>query len=305
MTILVTGGSGMVGRNIIALADERGLDIVAPSSTDMNLMEYGEVSAAIRSFEPDVVIHCAGLVGGIQANIRRPYEFCRENLLMGINLVQACLSEGVDNVINLGSSCMYPREAENPLKEESILRGELEPTNEGYALAKISVARLCAYASEEYKKNYKTLVPCNMYGYWDDFSLDKSHMVPAVLRRLHEAALNNIDSVDIWGDGLSRREFMFAEDLADFILAGLTRISELPDVLNIGLGKDYSIREYYEKIAEIVGYKGGFNYDLSKPSGMRQKLVDASAQSELGWSPKHTLEQGLSKTYDYFLREVA
>ncbi len=294
----------MVGRNIIALAKEQGFEIDAPDRSTLDLLNYEAVLDYIKQSKPDVVMHCAGLVGGIQANIAAPFDFAFVNMQIGLNIVSASNAADIDNLLNFGSSCMYPRAAKNPLKESSILTGELEPTNEGYAIAKVSTARLAQYANSQFGRIYKTLIPCNLYGYWDKFDPEKSHMIPAVIRKLHEATLNNQTKVDIWGDGLARREFMFAEDLADFSLFSAANMGRLPDLLNVGLGSDYSINDYYKAIANVVGYKGDFIHDLSKPVGMKQKLVDTSIQSNLGWQPKHTLEEGLSKTYQYFLKEV-
>ena len=199
---------------------------------------------------------------------------------------------------------MYPRLAQNPLKEEQILTGELEPTNEGYAVAKVAVAKLAEYLSAQYGVEYKTLIPCNLYGYWDKFDVNKSHMIPAVIRKIDEAVKSNQSIVDIWGDGLARREFMFAEDLADFILFSLERFNKLPNTMNVGLGYDYSINDYYEAVAEVIGYTGTFEHDLTKPAGMKQKLVDVTQQTNLGWTPKTDLTQGIRRTYQFYLNEV-
>lgn len=304
MSILLTGGSGMVGKNLLALATKRGVDILAPGSGELNLLDYPGLERYLASIKPELVIHCAGIVGGIQANIERPYEFCRENMVMGFNLIEACRVCDIRKVLNLGSSCMYPRNIGNPLKEDQILSGELEPTNEGYALAKLGVARLCFYANKEYNMQYKTIIPCNLYGYWDDFSDNKSHMVPAVIKKVYKAIEKNIDSVHIWGDGESRREFMFAEDLADFILQFYDKIEELPDIINIGLGNDYSINEYYKMVADELGYVGNFIHDLDKPTGMKQKLIDISRQKQLGWMPPTSILEGIHKTCYFYKQEV-
>lgn len=304
MKLFLTGGNGMVGRNIVALATKYGVQVDAPSRKELDLSDLPSVKDYLMNSKPDVVVHCAGLVGGIQANIGSPYDFCFQNLQIGMNVVQASFESGVEKLINLGSSCMYPRQAENPLREELVLTGELEPTNEGYAVAKVAIARLTEYISKQYGVNYKTYIPCNLYGYWDEFEPEKSHMIPAVIRKLDAAAKNGGLETDIWGDGLSRREFMFAEDLADFILFSLDKFDEVPPYINVGLGVDYTINEFYKTIAQVVGYSGSFAHDLTKPSGMKQKLVDTTKQAQLGWSPKHSLEEGIRKTYDYYLNEV-
>lgn len=304
MKLFITGGRGMVGRNIIALAEERSIEVIAPTRDELDLMSLDAIVALLNQHQPDIVIHCAGLVGGIQANIAAPYEFCYQNLQMGLNVVQGAYNAGVSKLINLGSSCMYPREVDNPLTESMVLTGELEPTNEGYAIAKVAVARLAQYISEQYGVEYKTFIPCNLYGYWDKFDVNKSHMIPAVIRKTHEAVVLGKDVIDIWGDGLSRREFMFAEDLADFIFFSLDKFDEVPSNINVGLGYDYSINEYYQAVADVLGYKGCFEHDLTKPSGMKQKLVDTSLQTTLGWKPKTDLETGIRQTCQYFLDEA-
>lgn len=304
MKIFLTGGTGMVGRNIIALATKQGHEVYAPSRQELNLASIDDIKQKIESFQPDVVIHSAGLVGGIQANIAAPYDFCFENIQMGMNIVQGAFLAGVTKLINLGSSCMYPRFANNPLKEEMVLQGELEPTNEGYAIAKVATAKLAEYLSQQYGVSYKTYIPCNLYGYWDKFDPNKSHMIPAVIRKLDDAVKQQFDVVDIWGDGLARREFMFAEDLADFIVYSLSKFEQVPNNINIGIGQDYSINEYYQAVAKSVGYNGKFEHDLSKPAGMKQKLVDISKQTQLGWSPNTSLEMGIKKTYEFYLNEV-
>lgn len=304
MKIFLTGGTGMVGRNIIALATKKGYEVYSPSRQELNLASIDDIKEKIEYFQPDVVIHSAGLVGGIQANIAAPYDFCFENIQMGMNIVQGAFLAGVTKLINLGSSCMYPRFANNPLKEEMVLQGELEPTNEGYAIAKVATAKLAEYLSQQYGVSYKTYIPCNLYGYWDKFDPNKSHMIPAVIRKLDDAVKKQFDVVDIWGDGLARREFMFAEDLADFIVYSLSKFEQVPNNINIGIGQDYSINEYYQAVAKSVGYNGKFEHDLSKPAGMKQKLVDISKQTQLGWSPNTSLEMGIKKTYEFYLNEV-
>ncbi|MEG3222123.1 GDP-L-fucose synthase [Vibrio gigantis] len=304
MKLFVTGGRGMVGKNIIALAEKKGIEVIAPSRQELNLTSQTAINEYLSVHKPDVVVHCAGLVGGIQANIAAPYDFCFQNLQIGLNVIQASYDAGITQLINLGSSCMYPRLAQNPLKEEQILTGELEPTNEGYAIAKVAVAKLAEYLSAQYDVDYKTFIPCNLYGYWDKFDVNKSHMIPAVIRKIDEAVKSNQSIVDIWGDGLARREFMFAEDLADFILFSLERFDKLPNTMNVGLGYDYSINDYYEAVAEVVGYTGTFEHDLTKPAGMKQKLVDVTQQTNLGWTPKTDLTQGIRRTYQFYLNEV-
>lgn len=302
--IFVTGGSGLVGRNLTAELSTFGLEYLAPTSREVDLLDLESISGALESYRPDMVIHCAGIVGGIAANIAEPYSFCDQNTQMGLNLLRAAKNHGIENLINLGSSCMYPAQAENPLRESAILTGTLEPTNEGYALAKIITSRLCDYLSKQCGLNYKTIIPCNLYGRYDHFDPLRSHMIPSAVLKIHKALVNKEKEVVVWGDGTTRREFMYVEDLAEFLLFAIDRFDELPSSMNVGLGLDYSVNEYYEEIARVIGYKGKFVHDVTKPTGMKQKLVDVRVQRELGWMPRTTLFQGIEKTYEYMQEQI-
>ncbi len=301
MKIFLTGGRGMVGRavrNDPAASDHQ---IIAPTSAELDLTDRAAVIAAVAAEKPDLVIHTAGRVGGIQANMANKAGFLTDNMDMGVNIVLAAQAAGVAQLLNLGSSCMYPRDAPNPLQESSLGKGELEPTNEGYGLAKLAVARLCAFVSEENAQlSYKTLMPCNLYGLHDKFDPKVSHLVPAIIRKLHEAKEAGAASVEIWGDGTARREFMFAGDLADGIWAAVQRFEDLPGFMNIGLGYDYTINEFYSEAAKVIGWQGAFTHDLSRPTGMKQKLLAVDAQEAFGWHPKTTLAQGIARTYAHF-----
>lgn len=306
MKILLTGGSGMVGRNIQDYAQlYRDDEILIPSSRELNLLDFESVKDYLKQHQPNFIIHAAGIVGGIQANIDNPVKFLVDNLQMGQNIVLAAQGVGIKKLLNLGSSCMYPRSAPNPLREEQILTGALEPTNEGYALAKIVTAKLCSYCSQESASElkYKTLIPCNLYGKYDKFDGVKSHMIPAALYKLHQAKVKNAENVEIWGDGTARREFMYAEDLADAVFYALENFDRMPDMLNIGLGHDFSINEYYEAVSTIVGFKGSFEHDLTKPVGMKQKLVSTEKLEDFGWKHRYSLADGLQKTYQYYLEK--
>lgn len=301
MRILITGSTGLVGQNVKERLVSENFELLTPSSLELNLIDFIKVTEYLEIQKPDVIIHCAGKVGGIQANMKDPYGFLQENLVMGTNLVTAAKNAEVKKFINLSSSCAYPRNAQNPLAEEQILTGELEPTNEGYALAKLTILKMCEYITKQNDDYYyKTLIPCNLYGKWDSFSPEKSHMIPAVIRKLHEAKINNLENVEIWGDGTARREFMCAGDLADCICKAIHNIETLPITMNVGLGYDFSINEYYEIIAKVIGYNGSFMHDLSKPVGMKQKLLNTEKQQNWGWKPKHSLEEGIMKTYEFY-----
>lgn len=306
MKILITGGSGMVGRNLLNHAELLKNKIHAPSRKDLNLFDYEAIKNYLKEVKPDLIIHCAGRVGGIQANIDSPVAFLTENIELGNNLVTAAQHTGIPRLINLSSSCMYPKDLNGPISEDKLMTGPLEPTNEGYALAKIVVAKLCDYISQSNDKlSYKTIIPCNLYGKYDLFNSIKSHLIPAIISKVHSAMLGDKDSVDIWGNGEARREFMYAGDLADFIVYSINKLDEMPALLNVGTGKDYSVTEYYKKVAAIAGYKGKFTYDLNRSIGMQRKLTDITKLNQFGWKAKTKLETGLVNTYDYYKKDIA
>ena len=295
----------MVGSNIIEHVAANNHEILSPTSAKLNLLDIESVKNYINTKKPDMVIHAAGIVGGIQANIAEPVRFLVDNMYMGFNILTASKECRIKRFMNLSSSCMYPRDAKNPLSEELILKGELEPTNEGYAIAKVASTRLCEYINREDESYlYKTVIPCNLYGKYDKFDPEHSHMIPAVIRKINNAKEKDLESIDIWGDGLARREFMYAADFADFVYYAIDNFESMPQNINVGLGHDYTINEYYQKIANAVGYQGSFTHDLSRPTGMQQKLIDDTKLKVFGWQYQTTLEQGIQKTYDYFLSEI-
>ncbi|WP_413683838.1 GDP-L-fucose synthase family protein [Prochlorococcus sp. MIT 1011] len=302
MRVLLTGGTGMVGRNIKEHQKAINYCVLAPSRQELDLTNREQIRNYLRINSPEYIIHAAGLVGGIHANIANPSRFLIENLEIGCNLISEAATMGVKNIINLGSSCMYPKNGPNPLKEEYLLNGFLEPTNEGYAIAKIAAQRLCDYLRiEDDSRNYITLMPCNLYGKYDNYNPKRSHLIASIIVKLHEAKVNNKKTVEIWGDGKVRREFMYAKDFADAVWFSLTRIKEMPHMINIGIGEDYSIFDYYKKISMILGFEGSFTFNLSKPIGMKQKLLDVKKINHLGWFPRHNLELGVKKTYSHYL----
>jgi len=300
--LFLTGGGGMVGRNVLDHAAAAGWEILAPRSRDLDLTDAAAVASYLEAHRPDLVIHAAGRVGGIQANMANPVAFLDENLAMGRNVIMGARAAGVTRLINLASTCMYPREGENPLREESILTGALEPTNEGYALAKIMAMRLCDYIRQEVPGAlYKTLIPCNLYGAYDKFDPKHSHLLPAIIHKVHQAMKTGEAAVEIWGDGTARREFMFAADLADAIWKAAEDLETLPGAMNIGLGHDHSINDYYATVAEVIGWQGAFTHDLSKPVGMKQKLCSTERQTAWGWQAPTSLRDGIAQTYRYYL----
>ncbi len=301
-TVLITGAGGMVGTNLIEHDAQARYRLLTPSSRDLDLTDFAATSAFVKAERPDMIIHAAGRVGGIQANIADPVSFLVDNMDMGRNIVLAARDAGVPRLLNLGSSCMYPRNAANPLREDMVLAGELEPTNEGYALAKVMTARLCDYVSRTHGDlAYKTIIPCNIFGRHDKFDPAVSHLVPAIIRKVHEARETGADSVEIWGDGTARREFMYAGDLADLVWNAVEHFDALPDMMNVGVGEDHAITDYYRTVADVIGWQGAFTHDLTKPAGMQQKLVSVARQTDFGWRPATSLAEGIRSTYDYFL----
>ena len=294
----------MVGRNILEHPAISDFEMLAPRSNELNLLDLNALQAYLKQHQPDMVIHAAGKVGGIQANMREPVSFLMENLDMGRNVVWGARQAGIKRLINLGSSCMYPRNHTEPLSEELVLQGELEPTNEGYALAKIVTARLCDYiVREDASFQYKTLIPCNLYGRYDKFDPVHSHLLPAIIHKVHLAKQTSQQTIEIWGDGNARREFMYAGDFADAVITAVNTFESLPTYMNVGLGNDFTINEYYQAVADMMGYSGNFAHDLSKPVGMTRKLLSVERQMDWGWHAKSDLRIGVEKTYAFYLKE--
>ena len=295
----------MVGSNIIEHNIAQDWDIVAPTSNELDLTNAQAVASFVLKVQPKIIVHAAGHVGGIQANMANPIMFLERNVTIGRNIIMASYAAGITRFLNLASTCMYPSVAQNPLQEDMILTGKLEYTNEGYALAKIMATRLCQYIRRENPAmQYKTIIPCNLFGRHDKFEARNSHLLPAIIHKIHQAKLNKKKSVEIWGDGTARREFMYAGDLADCILRAAQNIDSLPELMNCGIGHDYSINEYYRAVAKVIGWEGEFLYDLSKPVGMKQKLCSIERQSAWGWSATTSLSTAISKTYDFYLHEA-
>ncbi len=300
--ILLTGSRGMVGQNILCHPEASSYTWLTPSKLELNLNELHSVQDYFKKFRPDAVIHAAGKVGGIQDNIANPVRFLVDNLDMGLNLIMTAREANIKTFLNLASSCIYPKDAKNPLTENMILEGSLEPTNEGYALAKIAALKLCEYINkEDQSQHFKTLIPCNLYGRFDKFDPKHSHLVPAIIHKIHNAKVGNDKTVTIWGDGLARREFMDASDLAHIILQSLKDFERLPSVMNVGVGYDYTINEYYKIAAEVIDWHGEFIHDKTKPAGMLKKLVSIDRMKALGFKATTTLKEGMLNAYAFYL----
>ncbi|MEN9954860.1 MAG: hypothetical protein RLZZ41_524 [Actinomycetota bacterium] len=303
MKVLITGAAGMLGSALLRTFESlENHDVLPLTRADLDLRSKTDFEKQLRDFTPDLVIHAAAKVGGIQANISHPVEFLADNLQMDSNIITTSLANGVENLLYIGSSCMYPRDYRQPLVEADILQAPLEPTNEGYAIAKIAGAKLCEYASRSSDVNFKTIIPSNLYGPGDNFNPGSSHLLASVIRKVHEAKLNHSNEIDVWGSGKARREFTYIYDLSEWIAGRASSLKELPPVLNVGIGVDYSINEFYQTALESIGISAELKHDLTKPEGMQSKLMDSTlARESFGWSPKTDLNTGIAKTYQWFL----
>jgi GDP-L-fucose synthase len=303
MRLLVTGANGMVGRNLLEQVGTAHT-LLTPGRRELDLLDAARVRAYLEREHPDSILHLAGRIGGIAANMADPVGFLVQNLEMGLNLVNAAHAVGVERLLNVGSSCIYPKNREEPLTEDLILGGPLEPTNEGYALAKIAVMKLCDYMHLQHGRAYKTVLPCNLYGPWDHFEPASSHLLAAALLKVQLAKQRKAPSVEIWGDGTVRREFLYVGDFAGFLVQALERFETLPQVMNVGVGADHTVREYYAAVAQVVGYSGEFQFARDKPTGMRRKLLDCSVVDRWGWRASTPLAQGVAATQRFLLENV-
>ena len=302
--IYIAGHNGMVGSAIWRTLIAKGYtNLIGVSSSELDLRNQQAVRDFMLKAKPDVVIDAAARVGGILANNNYPYQFLMENLQIQNNLIDAALQGGIEKFIFLGSSCIYPRLAPQPLKEECLLTSDLEPTNEWYAIAKITGVKACQAIRKQFGKDYVSLMPTNLYGTHDNFDLNTSHVLPAMMRKFHEAKENNNAPVTLWGSGTPLREFLFVDDMAQAVVFALE--NKLPEYLyNIGTGTDLTIKELAETIQKITGHQGEIIWDATKPDGTPRKLMDISKMHELGWKHKVDLERGIQLTYDWFLDNV-
>ncbi len=306
----VAGHRGMVGSAIVRQLQTQGCgNIITRTHAELDLTDQQAVRAFMHGEEPDVVILAAAKVGGIHANNTYPAEFIYENLMMEANVIHQAYAAGVRKLLFLGSSCIYPRLAPQPMPEDCLLTGTLEATNEPYAIAKIAGIKLCESYNRQYGTNYRSVMPTNLYGTNDNFHPENSHVLPALMRRFHEAAQSGADVVTIWGTGTPMREFLHVDDMAaaSLFVLGLDNASYAANTqpmlshINVGTGSDVTIRELAEKLAVVTGFKGRIDFDTSKPDGTPRKLMDVSRLARMGWSAKISLDAGLRSTYAWFL----
>jgi len=302
--IYVAGHRGLVGSAIVRRLQADGYDkLVTRSSQELDLREQQAVRGFFAAEKPDYVILAAARVGGILANDTYPADFIYDNLMMEANVIHASYQNDVKKLLALGSTCIYPKMAPQPLKEEYLLSGPLESTNEWYAVAKIAGIKLCQAFQRQHGCNFIAAMPTNLYGPGDNFDLETSHVLPAMIRKFHEARLNQSPTVTLWGTGKALREFLYVDDLADACLFLLREYSD-PEIINIGVGKDLSIAELAGMVRDVVGFEGEIVYDASKPDGTPRKLVDTSKINGLGWQAKTALPEGIENTYRWFLDNV-
>lgn len=299
--IFIAGRTGLVGGSIERVLRQNGFyHIIGLPSSKLDLRNQVLVKQFFEEEQPAYVVLAAAKVGGIMANMQYPAEFLYDNLAIESNIIESSYRFGVKKLLFLGSSCIYPRLAPQPMKEEYLLDGKLEPTNEGYAIAKIAGMKMCEMYNRQYGTDFICVMPCNIYGIGDNFDPQSSHVVAALIRKVHEAKMNKSSFMEVWGTGTPRRELLFGDDLAEACLFLLQNYSG-NDFFNVGTGYDMSIREIAEAVQEVIGYKCEMRFDTSKPDGMPQKVMDISRLTEAGWKYKTDLREGIRKTYQWFL----
>ena len=301
MNVLILGSNGLVGSSLkrILANNQKITELIASTRKDTDLFNLDSTKKLINEHKPDVLINAAAKVGGIYANNTKRVEFILENLKINTNVLESCIPHNNIKIINLGSSCIYPLEVENPIKEESVMTGKLEPTNSPYAMAKLTAIEIGNALSQQYGHNVINLMPTNLYGPNDRFSENDSHVIPGLIFRMHTAKLKNEQSFEIWGSGNPKREFMYVDDLSEsinFIIENNINVN----LLNIGSGYEITIKELALKIKDIVGFSGEISFNTSMPDGIERKFLNSKKVMDLGWSPKISLEDGLIKTYDWF-----
>jgi len=313
MRTFVAGHRGMVGSAIVRKLQAQGAETIVRTRAELDLLDRAAVQRFIQAEKPDRIIVAAAKVGGIHANNTYPAEFIYENMMIECNLIHGAFESGTRSLLFLGSSCIYPRDAVQPLVEEALLTGPLEPTNEAYAIAKIAGIKLCDSYNRQYDTDYRSVMPTNLYGANDDFYSENSHVVPALMARFHDAVRDRAPEVVIWGSGRPRRELLHVDDLADacLFIMGVDRSTYKQATegtlghINVGSGEEVTIAELAQIIAKVTGFGGRISYDLSRPDGTPRKLLDPSRVAAMGWRPTVRLEEGISRTYDWFVRNVA
>ena len=309
--IYVAGHRGLVGSSIVKMLIKQGVnpdDIITRTSKELDLRDRDNVDWLFGTFNIKQVYMAAAYVGGIVANNTYPADFIYNNIMIQTNVISAAHQYKIDRLLMLGSTCVYPKHAMNPIKEEYLMTGPLEPTNEAYAVAKIAGIKMCDAYNRQYATDFRSVLPCNLYGPGDNYDLDNGHVTAGILRKMHEAKINNSPTVTIWGTGNARREFLYAEDMAEACITVMNAdkkdyddlVKPMQNYINLSAGFDITIKELVSKIKDVVGYTGDIIYDHNKPDGTMQKLTDNTKILQLGWKPKTPIEQGLVATYDAY-----
>ena len=301
MRVLITGGSGMLGSALMRIGTDAGLTILSPSRRELDLENEVATLRYLEANPVDAIVHAAAKVGGIAANIAHPVEFLTQNIGIDRSLLNASLQLGVSKLVYVGSSCMYPRNLSHPMKENEILSGPLETTNEGYALAKLVGSKTVEYVAQTKDLVWRNVIPSNLYGPNDHFEPERSHLLAAIIEKVSYAKRNNLFEVEMWGDGEVRREFTYVDDVASFMMKSLERLEVLPITMNLGIGIDYTVREYYEMVIKSFGVQVKIVADPSKPAGIKRKLLDISLAQSFGWEPKTDIESGIESTINWYL----
>ena len=301
--VFVAGHKGLVGSAICRRLQSEGVEAIVAPRSELDLLDQRAVDTWFQQHEIDQVYLAAAKVGGIHANQTYPADFLHENLVVQNNVIHAAWKNGVGKLLFLGSSCIYPKFAAQPMAEDSLLTGPLEPTNEWYAIAKIAGIKMCQAYRRQYGFDAISIMPTNLYGPGDNFDLQTSHVLPALIRKFHEAKESGADSVEIWGSGKPRREFLHVDDLADACVFLMKNYGS-PDIINVGWGKDISVGELAQLISGVVGFQGRIEFDPGKPDGTPRKLLDTSRLTALGWQPKITLEAGIASTCDWYRSNI-
>jgi GDP-L-fucose synthase len=300
--VWIPGHSGLVGSSLIKRLEKENCEIIKISKSRLNLLDRSSIDNFLKKERIDQVFVCAAKVGGILANSKFPADFIRENLTISLNIIDSSHFHDVNNLIFLGSSCIYPKKSKQPIKEEYLLTGPLEPTNEPYSIAKIAGIKLCEYYKKQYKRNYFSVQPTNLYGPFDNFDLETSHVLPALIRKIHEAKVSNSNEIILWGSGKPKREFLFSDDLADCLVFLSQRENDF-NLINIGSGEEISILNLAKLICDVISYKGHITFDLSKPDGMMRKKLSLNKIHFLGWENQTNLKEGIKKTYNWFINK--
>lgn len=301
--IFVAGHKGLVGSAIVRSLREQGYrNLVLVTSKDLDLRDETTTLNFFKETKPDYVFLAAAKCGGIKDNIEHPVQFLQDNLKIQSSVISASHKTDVKKLMFLGSACIYPKQCEQPIKEEYLLSGYLEPTNEAYSLAKIAGIKLCQAYNKQYGTNFISVQPSNVYGPKDNFHPETSHVIAGLIRRFHEAKVGDRERIECWGSGSARREFIYVEDLADALIFLMNHYDD-SEIINVGVGRDVSIKELVAHIVDVVGYEGEVGWDTSKPEGMKQRLLDTTKLTDLGWKPRTSLDKGLYLTYEYFKLE--